>query len=87
VIQEELKQRQVVVAQMPPQEQVASQPVVELLHQRRIFATAPTFDSGLLALELGSNVDGFVGSVFQVTDQRPDALERMENITPTGTPR
>ena len=31
VIQEELKQRQVVLAQLPPQEEVAAQPAVEVL--------------------------------------------------------
>ena len=33
VVQEELKQRQVVLAQLPPQEEVAAQPAVEVLDQ------------------------------------------------------
>ena len=33
VVQEELKQRQVVLPQVPPQEEVAAQPAVEVLDQ------------------------------------------------------
>jgi len=33
VVQEELKQRQVVLPQLPPQEEVGSQPAVEVLDQ------------------------------------------------------
>ena len=33
VVQEELQQRQVVLPQLPPQEEVASQPAVEVLDQ------------------------------------------------------
>ena len=47
----------------------------------------PSFGSGLLSLELGSGVDGFVGPVLQVTDQRPDVVQRMKNITAAGDPR
>ena len=47
----------------------------------------PPLGSGLLSLQLGPGVDGFVGPVFQVTDQRPDVVQRMKNITAAGTPR
>src|SRR5208337_2129544 len=48
---------------------------------------ATPLGSGLLSLELGPCVDGFVGPVLQVTDQRPDVVQRMKNITAAGTPR
>ena len=47
----------------------------------------PPLGSGLLSLQLGPGVDGFVGPVLQVTDQRPDVVERMKNITAAGNLR
>src|SRR5208337_1913601 len=47
----------------------------------------PPLGSGLLSLELSPGFDGFVGPVLQVTDQRPDVVQRMKNITAAGTPR
>ena len=42
------------------------------------------FGGRLLALELGPDIHGFVSPVFQVTGQRPNVVQRMENITAAG---
>ena len=47
----------------------------------------PPLGSGLLSLELGPCVDGFVSPVLQVTGQRPDVVQRMKNITAAGNLR
>ena len=39
---------------------------------------------GLLSLQLGPGLDGFVGPVLQVTDQRPDVVQGMKHITAAG---
>ena len=47
----------------------------------------PPLGSGLLSLQLGPGVDGFVSPVLQVTGQRPDIVQRMKNITAAGNLR
>src|SRR5208337_5661286 len=42
----------------------------------------PPLSSGLLSLELGPYVDGFVSPVLQVTGQRPDVVQRMRKTSP-----
>ena len=59
----------------------------QLLDQRLILPATPPNGGGLLSLELGPGVDGFVGPVLQVTNQRPNVVQRMKNITAAGTPR
>ena len=59
----------------------------QLLDQRLILPATPPNGGGLLSLELGPGVDGFVGPVLQVTDQRLNVVQRMKNITAAGTPR
>src|SRR5208337_2333130 len=42
----------------------------------------PPLSSGLLSLELGPRVEGFVNPVLQVTGQRPDVVQRMRKTSP-----
>ncbi len=47
----------------------------------------PPLGSDLLSLQLGPGVNGFVGPVLQITDQRLDVVQRMKNITAAGNLR
>src|SRR5207245_2929312 len=41
---------------------------------------------GLFSLESGAGVDRLVGAVLQVTDQRPELVQGMEDIPAAGDP-
>src|ERR1700730_17815049 len=56
------------------------------MDQRQILPAAPPFGGGWLPLEPGPGGDGLVGPVLQVTEQRPDLVQRMKDITAAGTP-
>ena len=60
--------------------------VAELLGQILLLPALPPLGGGLLSLELGAGVDRLVGPVLQVTDQRPEFVQRMEDITAAGDP-